>query len=254
MMTGHGGWPMTVFLTPTGEPFYGGTYFPPEPRHGMPGSARCCASHDAWRTSAAPTWTRAPPSSRARCARAARSRPTPEPLDPSMLDNRVPQLVRRFDPRHGGFGGAPKFPQAMNLELPAAHWRRTGAPRRALEMADAHAADGRRAGCTTTWAAASRATADARWLVPHFEKMLYDNALLARAYLHAWQATGEAEHRRVVEETLDWVTREMTARRAASTPRSTPTARARRGSSTSGTRSTRGSARPTARSSASAST
>ncbi|HEU0054976.1 MAG TPA: thioredoxin domain-containing protein, partial [Longimicrobium sp.] len=136
--------------------------------------------------------------------------PSASPLDDAVLDAAFDSLSRRFDERWGGFGGAPKFPQAMNLELLLRHWRRTGNPE-ALRQAE-HTLRMMAAGGMYDHLGGgfARYSVDARWLVPHFEKMLYDNALLARVYLHAYQATGDPEHRRIVDETLGWVTREMT--------------------------------------------
>ena len=208
-MTGHGGWPMTVFLTPGGEPFYGGTYFPPQPRHGMPSFRQVLSAvAEAWRERRDDVDASAAELGEA-LRRGSALRPEPSALDPALLDRAFHALASRFDARWGGFGGAPKFPQPMTIEFLLRHWKRTGSAE-ALRMAE-----------TTLSAMASggmydhlgggfaRYSVDAQWLVPHFEKMLYDNALLARAYLHAWQATGSADHRRVCEETLRWVTREM---------------------------------------------
>jgi uncharacterized protein YyaL (SSP411 family) len=209
-MTGHGGWPMTVFLTPHGAPFWGGTYFPPEARHGIPSFRQVLRGiHDAWMERRADVDQSAAELTGA-LRQSSALRPTPSPLDPSILDTAYAQLARRYDPRWGGFGGAPKFPQAMNLEFLLRQWRRTGSAE-VLGQA-AHTLRMMHAGGMYDHLGGgfARYSVDARWLVPHFEKMLYDNALLARAYLHAYQATGEAEHRRVVEETLHWVTREMT--------------------------------------------
>jgi uncharacterized protein YyaL (SSP411 family) len=209
--TGHGGWPMTVFLTPDGAPFWGGTYFPPEPRHGMPSfrqvlTALSQAYHERRSDvdqSAAELTAMLRQGSIAHAKASA--------VDASILDRAFHTMGARFDAAWGGFGGAPKFPQPMMLELLLRQWRRTGNAK-ALRMADVTLRKMASGGMYDHLGGGfARYSVDARWLVPHFEKMLYDNALLARAYLHAWQATGDAEHRRIVEETLGWVEREMTS-------------------------------------------
>ncbi|HEX7239050.1 MAG TPA: thioredoxin domain-containing protein, partial [Longimicrobiaceae bacterium] len=208
-MTGHGGWPMTVFLTPHGVPFYGGTYYPPEPRHGMPSFRQVLQGiAEAYRDrredverSAAELHDLLRQQMWARAAEATQ--------DAALLDRAAQGLLSRFDARHGGFGGAPKFPQPMGVEFLLRHWRRTGSPEalRAVE----HTLRRMAAGGIYDHVGGGfhRYSVDARWLVPHFEKMLYDNALLSAAYLHAWQATGEPGFRRVVEEVLRYVRREM---------------------------------------------
>ncbi|HLL47335.1 MAG TPA: thioredoxin domain-containing protein [Longimicrobiaceae bacterium] len=208
-MTGHGGWPMTVFLTPEGVPFYGGTYFPPEPRHGMPSFRQVLlAVMEAYRERRADV-DRSAAELHALLREGMAARAPSGALDASVLDRAFHQLAARFDARLGGFGGAPKFPQPMILEFVLRHWKRTGSPE-ALRMAE-HTLRRMAAGGMYDQAGGGfhRYSVDARWLVPHFEKMLYDNALLARVYLQAWQATGDAEHRRVVEEVLRYVQREM---------------------------------------------
>ena len=209
-MTGHGGWPMTVFLTPGGAPFWGGTYFPPEPRYGMPSFRQVLAGiAEAWQNRRDDVHKSAGELTDI-LRQSAALRPSPSALDPSTLDRGYHLLAARFDARWGGFGGAPKFPQPMTLEFLLRQWKREGTDE-ALRMAD-HTLKKMAAGGMYDHLGGgfARYSVDARWLVPHFEKMLYDNALLARAYLHAFQATGDPEHRRVVEETLLWVAREMT--------------------------------------------
>ena len=210
-MTGHGGWPMTVFLTPSGEPFWGGTYFPPEPRYGMPSFKQVLAGiHEAWRERRDDVDKSAAELTGA-LRQSGAMRPAPSLLDTSILDRAFHLLAARFDAQWGGFGGAPKFPQAMTLELMLRQWKRAGSDE-ALKIATHTLRRMHEGGMYDHLGGGfARYSVDARWLVPHFEKMLYDNALLARAYLHAWQATGDEEHRRVVEETLHWVTREMTS-------------------------------------------
>ena len=210
-MTGRGGWPMTVFITPQGAPFYGGTYYPPEPRYGMPSFRQVLlAVHEAWRERRADV-DRSADDLRELLRQNAAVLPSASALDAGVLDRAHAELARRFDPRWGGFGAAPKFPQAMVLELLLRHWKRTGSAE-ALEMATLTLRRMAEGGMYDhVGGGFARYSTDAQWLVPHFEKMLYDNALLARVYLHAWQAGGDPEHRRVVEETLGWVMREMTS-------------------------------------------
>jgi len=208
-MTGQGGWPMTVFLTPDGAPFYGGTYFPPADRMGMPGFPRVLRSvADAYRRS--PDAVR--DSAQDLHGSLGRSLMGYEEgaLTPEVAAQAYQGLADAFDPAYGGFGGAPKFPQPMNFEFLLRHYHRTGEPH-ALEMTRVtldHMAHG--GIYDHIGGGFHRYATDAIWLVPHFEKMLYDNALLARVYLEAYQVTGDEEYRRVVEETLDYVTREMT--------------------------------------------
>ncbi|HSU13155.1 thioredoxin domain-containing protein [Longimicrobium sp.] len=211
-MTGHGGWPMTMFLTPAGEPFYGGTYYPPEARYGMPSFRQVLrAVAEAWRDRRDDV-VRSAGEMRDALAQSAAVRPSAaSSVDASVLDAAEASLAGRFDARWGGFGGAPKFPQAMTLEYLLRQWKRTGGAE-ALRMAETTLRRMAEGGMYDhVGGGFARYSVDAQWLVPHFEKMLYDNALLARAYLHAWQATHDDAHRRVVEETLGWVEREMTS-------------------------------------------
>ena len=208
-LTGQGGWPMTVFLTPGGEPYWGGTYFPPEPRHGMPAfqqvldaMARTYAERRGDVAAQAAQLVEA-------IRRSAAAEPSGEPLTTALLPNAVTTLGRLHDGEHGGFGGAPKFPPSSGLEFLLRAWQRTG-DERALEMAtttlDRMAAGGI---YDQLGGGFHRYAVDAIWLVPHFEKMLYDNALLASAYLHAWQVTATPRYREVVCETLDYMLREL---------------------------------------------
>ena len=217
-MTGHGGWPMTVFLTPQGEPFYGGTYFPPDDRHGMPSFRRLLASiAEAWRTK------RADVANAALAVREVYEAATPAAGDgsPGSDDGRrvtadtlrraTKDLYARFEPMMGGFGGAPKFPQAMALDFLLRRWARDG-DAQALHVVQHSFTQMARGGiCDQVGGGFHRYAVDARWLVPHFEKMLYDNALLARLGVHLFQVTGSVEVRRVTEETLRWAMREMTS-------------------------------------------
>jgi uncharacterized protein len=208
-MTGHGGWPMTVFLTPDGRPFYGGTYFPPEPRHGMPSFSQVLeAVSEAYRTRRTDLEQQAEVLVDA-IRQASERAPSTEPLTSGLLSGVAPALRRVFDPREGGFGPAPKFPAASTIDLLLRLHAATG-DEEALSMArltlDRMAEGGM---YDLLGGGFHRYSVDARWLVPHFEKMLYDNALLASAYLHAWLVTGEPRYRRVTTETLDYVLREL---------------------------------------------
>ncbi len=210
-MTEHGGWPMSVFLTPEGEPFYGGTYFPDKPRHGLPSFAEVLERiAELWemqrdeligagnRLSAALVQSGGSPNATSLTA-----------SDASILDAAISGLTRTFDRRHGGWGGAPKFPQPAIIEFVLRRHLATGDAsllRMVTSSLDAMARGGI---YDQLGGGFHRYAVDDIWLVPHFEKMLYDNAQLARVYLHAWQVTGEPLYRRVVEETLDYVTREM---------------------------------------------
>ncbi|HEX8721184.1 MAG TPA: thioredoxin domain-containing protein [Pyrinomonadaceae bacterium] len=210
MMTRHGGWPLTVFLTPDLVPFYGGTYFPPEDRHQMPGFPRVLAAvAEAYRTRPEEVRQSAREilSELRRMGAAQESSAT---INTRLLDDAYGGLARSYDPRHGGFGGAPKFPSSMSLDFMLRVHHRTG-DARALEMVTHTCRMMARGGLYDQLGGGfHRYSTDERWLVPHFEKMLYDNALLARLYLHAYQATGDGLFRRVVGETLAYVLREMT--------------------------------------------
>ena len=201
-MTGHGGWPLNVFLTPAQVPFYAGTYFPPEDRQGMPSWRRVLeAVVEAWHEKR--DEIRAG-SERvvARLQGAAVLEPSEEPMEPAILDEAVAGLGEAYDRVHGGFGTQPKFPPASAIEflLRRGETEMTAHTLRAMASGGMYDQIG---------GGFARYSVDARWLVPHFEKMLYDNALLARAYLHGWQVTGDGLFRRVCEETLDWSLREM---------------------------------------------
>lgn len=209
-LSGRGGWPMTVFLTPDGRPFYGGTYYPPEDRHGLPGFPRLLLA-------LAEAYRERPDDVVADAERlTAHIQPAlPESasdalLTPALLDEAAQRLAAQFDSENGGFGGAPKFPPAMTLDFLLRHAARTG-DRRSQAMVTFSLQKMARGGIhDQVGGGFHRYTVDAIWLTPHFEKMLYDNALLARLYLHAYQATGEPEFRAVVEDTLDYVLRDMT--------------------------------------------
>jgi uncharacterized protein len=199
-MTGSGGWPMTVFMTPQGRPFYAGTYYPPQPRHGMNSFPQVLqAIHD--------TWTDRRDDVEAEGARLSKAlaRPMVATLDgvpgSAELARAVGVLAAAEDTRHGGFGRAPKFPPSMTLEFLLRHGDPT-----ALEMAGRALTAMARSGMYDQVAGGfARYAVDAAWVVPHFEKMLTDNALLARVYLHWWRATGEPTGARIAAETCDWM-------------------------------------------------
>jgi uncharacterized protein YyaL (SSP411 family) len=206
-MTGQGGWPMTVFLDPEGVPFYGGTYFPPEEGRGMPSFrmvmeavvASFEGQREEIRERAATT--------RARLGAIGEIEPDPELPGVSELATAVEALLDSADRQRGGFRGAPKFPPASALELLMTRGEPGGEALAVVERTlDAMLAGGI---YDQVGGGFARYSVDAVWLVPHFEKMLYDNALLARAYLHGWQVFGHERYRRICEETLEWMLREM---------------------------------------------
>jgi uncharacterized protein YyaL (SSP411 family) len=201
-MTGHGGWPLNAFLTPDGVPFYAGTYFPPEPRQGMP----------SWRMvleGVAKAWDEqrddiVDGAQRivGRLQATAQLEAPDADLDPASLDAALTTLKRGYDAENGGWGGAPKFPPASVIEFLLRRGERQMALHTLRRMAGAGIYDQVGGGF-------ARYSVDARWIVPHFEKMLYDNALLARAYLHGFQVSGEPFFERVCRETLDWALRDL---------------------------------------------
>ncbi len=210
-LTGHGGWPMTVFLNPHGEPFYGGTYFPPEDRQGMPSFTRILESvSEAYRTR---------PEAIAQTSKqllelydGSKLRARSEgALTPHALDLAYRGLAQSYDVRHSGFGEAPKFPPTMALDFMLKYWRRADAEYAMEMVADTFRTMVRGGIYDQIGGGLHRYAVDATWLVPHFEKMLYDNALLIRLGAHLWQATRDAEVAAVTAETVQWVAREMTA-------------------------------------------
>ena len=208
-MTGRGGWPMTVFLTPDAKPFYAGTYFPNEPRYGMPSFRQILTGvKQAWDHDRENIVSSAGEVAQQLGALSAVALDV-EPLGEEALRTALRGLERDFDATWGGFGGAPKFPQPMTLEfLLQQHLRDPESG--ALAMAEKTLQRMAQGGMYDQIGGGfARYSVDHRWLVPHFEKMLYDNAQLARVYVHAWQLTGNGFYRRVVEETLDYVLREM---------------------------------------------
>ena len=201
-MTGQGGWPLTVFLDPEGVPFYGGTYFPPEAREGMPSFTQVLeATAGAYKTQREEL-REASARIRESLGAVGRVEQSPEPLDQSLLARALSGLQGSFDRSNGGFGGAPKFPPASTIEFLLDRGQNEPVRLTLDKMMFGGIYDQLGGGF-------HRYSVDASWLVPHFEKMLYDNALLARVYLHGWQVTGEDRWRRVTEETLDWALREM---------------------------------------------
>jgi uncharacterized protein YyaL (SSP411 family) len=211
MMTGSGGWPLTVFLKPDGTPFYGGTYFPPVDRYGMPSFMRVLASlADAYQTKR-DTIDEQGAQLLTALRRATDFTGEGGELAPELLDEAFKNIARTFDPKLGGFGRAPKFPAGMVMDFLLRHHARTGRPD-ALFMVEFTLEKMARGGIYDQIGGGfARYSVDDQWLVPHFEKMLYDNAILARNYTDAYRITGKAFYRRVAEETLDFVSREMTA-------------------------------------------
>ncbi|MFL5679679.1 MAG: thioredoxin domain-containing protein [Chloroflexota bacterium] len=209
-MTGQGGWPMSMFLTPEGRPFYGGTYFPDEPRHGMPSFRQVLEGVDrAWRDQRAEVEQAGIRLVDALVEQQRLPAGGAAPTE-ALLEEAVATIESQFDAQHGGWGRAPKFPQPMTIEFLLRRHVATGdarplaIARRSLDaMADGGIHDQLGGGF-------HRYSTDVRWLVPHFEQMLYDNAQLARAYVHAWQLTGGDRYRDVAEATLDYMDRELT--------------------------------------------
>ncbi|MFV0128088.1 thioredoxin domain-containing protein [Streptomyces sp. HMX112] len=207
--TGHGGWPMTVFLTPDAEPFYFGTYFPPEPRHGMPSFLQVLQGvSQAWTDRRDEVGEVAGNIVRELSGRSLAfggdGAPGPQELAQALLG-----LTREYDERYGGFGGAPKFPPSMTVEFLLRHHARTKAEGALQMAADTCEAMARGGIYDQLGGGFARYSVDREWIVPHFEKMLYDNALLCRVYAHLWRATGSDLARRVALETADFMVREL---------------------------------------------
>jgi len=209
-MTGRGGWPLTVFLTPDGQPFFGGTYFPPESRHGLPAFRQVLLSVYRSYRERKEQITRSAQDIVAHIVTQDLSSTSPDlELSPLILDQAVRTLSQQFDATYGGFGGAPKFPQSMVLEFLLREFHRSGNTL-ALRIVERSLEKMARGGIYDQLGGGfHRYSVDERWLVPHFERMLYDNAQLARVYLHAWQVTGNKFFRTITEEILDYVVREM---------------------------------------------
>ncbi|MDV2989161.1 MAG: thioredoxin domain-containing protein [Dehalogenimonas sp.] len=208
-MTGHGGWPLTAFLTPDGRPFYGGTYYPPEERHGLPAFSTILeAVAEAFRERPSEV-----ESSAGKLLAAIEEKPADTAgaaLSPDILNRAYQALQRAFDTKFAGFGGAPKFPQPLVLDFLLRYYLRSNTPR-VLELVEQTLEAMYRGGIYDHLGGGfHRYAVDAEWQVPHFEKMLYDNALLPRVYLHAFQLTGKTEYRLVAEDIYDYVLREMT--------------------------------------------
>ena len=210
-MTGSGGWPMTVFLTPDGKPFYGGTYFPPDDRGGLPGFPKVIrAVANAYRQNRSDLLLNTDKLLE-RMRQASSGARSLDPLTADLLRQAYSSISGQFDDRYGGVGMQPKFPQPMTYEFLLRHHLRTG-DSQPLEMVELTLDRMAKGGIYDQIGGGfHRYSTDTFWLVPHFEKMLYDNALLVRLYLHAYQVTGNPLYRRVVEETLDCLTREMLA-------------------------------------------
>ncbi|MGH2871750.1 MAG: thioredoxin domain-containing protein, partial [Solirubrobacteraceae bacterium] len=201
-LTGQGGWPLNAFLTPEQQPFWAGTYFPPQPRHGMPSWRNVLdAIHDAWTQRPEQVTEQG---ARLTAALGGAGRLATGPIAPALLDDAVANVRAIYDPVNGGFGRAPKFPQASLIEFLLAQGEREMSLTTLRAMATGGIFDQVGGGF-------ARYSVDATWTVPHFEKMLYDNALLARAYLHGFQVSGEPLLRETCERTLDWALREMRA-------------------------------------------
>jgi len=209
-LTGQGGWPLTVFLTPEGVPFYGGTYFPPAARQGMPSFRQVLrAVADAYQNRKDDVERSAGELRQVLALSSARPAGAEGSVDEALLEKAILFMRSNFDPANGGFGGAPKFPQPSAIELLLHQHARTGHPA-ALEMAVQTLRSIARGGIRDHLAGGfHRYTVDARWLVPHFEKMLYDNALLLRLYVAAWQASGDEEMLDVARETAAWLLTDM---------------------------------------------
>jgi uncharacterized protein YyaL (SSP411 family) len=220
---GRGGWPLTAFLTPDGRFFYGGTYFPPQPRHGMPSFRQVLtATSDAFRNrreqieegssqilEALRSGLKGP-AAVSGAEGSGGSRGTLEAEGPDTLDHAARFLAGRFDPAHGGFGPAPKFPQPTTLEFLLRHFHHSGSEESLDMVLHTLRAMGRGGMRDHLAGGFHRYSVDDRWLVPHFEKMLYDNGLLARVYLHAFQITGDGEFQELTVSTLDYVLSDLT--------------------------------------------
>jgi len=210
-LTGHGGWPMTIFLTPEGLPFYGGTYYPPTDRQGMPSFQRVLRSVADAYANRRDAIASSSEQLRQIYDVAGALAQTKGSLTLHVLELAYRGLAQAYDIRNGGFGGAPKFPPTMSLDFLLRYWKRTGTDY-ALEIVRESFRHMSRGGLyDQVGGGFHRYAVDAIWLVPHFEKMLYDNALLVRLGAHLWQATGDKDVRRVTHETIEWLAREMTS-------------------------------------------
>ena len=207
-MTGHGGWPMTVFMTPDGAPFYCGTYFPRQPARGMPSFGQLLdAITEAW-TDRRETVLHSGQRMIEQLGKA-RSFGEPTPVDETVLDAAVDQLWSSFDAENGGFDRAPKFPPSMVLEFLLRHFARTEDPRALTMVKTTSQRMGRGGMYDQLGGGFARYSVDGQWVVPHFEKMLYDNALLLGVYLHLWRETGSEFARRIADETAEFLIRDL---------------------------------------------
>ena len=212
-ISGHGGWPMTVFLLPDGRPFYGGTYYPKVRSRGMPSFAEVMSAiHNAYRNQRDQLEKQADNLHQAlKRDVLGIGRADDSGLTETQLDEAAARLMAGIDREHGGFGGAPKFPNPISLEYLLRHYARTGSDE-ALELVELTLQKMARGGIYDQIGGGfARYSVDAHWLVPHFEKMLYDNAQLSRLYLHAWQVTDNDFYRRIAEEIYDYILREMSS-------------------------------------------
>ncbi|MDP9200911.1 MAG: thioredoxin domain-containing protein [Gemmatimonadota bacterium] len=210
-MTGHGGWPMTMFLLPDGSPFFGGTYFPPDDKHGLPSFRRVLQSvADAYAERREGVTQTAEQLKQIYESNIAGARSSGG-VSSQSLEIAYRSLAQAYDAQNGGFGAAPKFPATMVLDFLLRYWKRTGTSH-ALEIVGSSFRKMARGGIYDQIGGGfARYAVDATWLVPHFEKMLYDNALLSRLGAHLWQATKDDEVKRVTTEIVEWVEREMTS-------------------------------------------
>src|SRR5881396_1308891 len=210
-ISGQGGWPLTGFLMPDGRPFFGGTYFPPEDAMGRPGFRRILlAVAESYRNKRGEI-AEAAESLAAAVAKAESFHEARASFDPGVVESQITSILQLFDMKNGGFGRAPKFPHSSAADLVLERYQQTK-EKHLLAVAESTLEKMARGGVYDQLAGGfHRYSVDEHWLVPHFEKMLYDNALLARAYLDAWQLSREPLFRRVAEETLAFVLREMTS-------------------------------------------
>src|SRR5436190_2387414 len=209
LMTGSGGWPLTVFLLPSGAPIFGGTYFPPEDRYNRPGFRRVLEIISSAYQPRRQEVTENAKALLDQLTRQVFQKSDGDEIERNLMDRAYRALATRFDPREGGFGGAPKFPPSMSIDFLLRYHHRTG-DEHALHMATFTLEKMAQGGMyDQTGGGFHRYSTDDRWLVPHFEKMLYDNALLARVYLDAWRLTGNPLYRRITEEVLDFIVLEM---------------------------------------------
>jgi len=211
-LSGHGGWPMTVFLTPTGRPFYGGTYYPPEPRHGIPAFRQVLAGvADAYQNRRAQVEEAAANLTEALNREFLGIGGEQSALNADLITAAYKKIAQEFDSTHGGFGSAPKFPQPMNLEFLLRAHHRTADPLPLQQVTFTLRQMARGGIYDQLGGGFHRYSVDSLWLVPHFEKMLYDNAQLSRLYLHAYQLTGDDFFKTIALEIDDYILREMTS-------------------------------------------